>query len=127
MVGLNPSTADGDADDPTVRRCVGFARTLGFSGLLVGNLFALRSTSPSQLSVANDPVGPENDRWLGELQARSTLVVAAWGNYGRLFGRSQIVLEILNTPKCFGVTAWGEPRHPLYLAASSKLIALPSR
>jgi hypothetical protein len=115
IVGLNPSTADGSTDDPTVRRCVGFGRSLGFSGLLVGNLFAARSTSPVALQQCDDPVGPENDRWLVELEQRADKVIVAWGNRGRLLNRNEQVLTLLRNPYCFGRTAAGEPRHPLYL------------
>src|ERR1700755_2395175 len=87
IVGLNPSTADALLDDPTIRRCVGFAKGLGYGGLLMGNLFAARSTSPSALTGFEDPVGPENDAWLLKLQHRAHATVAAWGNGGRLFER----------------------------------------
>lgn len=67
FVGLNPSTADAERDDPTTRRCVRFARDWGFGGLLVGNLFAYRATRPRDLRAAAEPVGPENDWWLAAL------------------------------------------------------------
>jgi hypothetical protein len=121
IVGLNPSTADALVDDPTIRRCVGFAKGLGYDGLLMGNLFAARSTSPAALGDFADPVGPENDAWLRKLQKRAHNVVAAWGNGGRLYGRSDQVLKKLRSLSCFGVTSLGEPRHPLYLAANTPL------
>jgi hypothetical protein len=125
IIGLNPSTADALVDDPTIRRCVGFARTLGYDGLLVGNLFAARSTSPANLQKFWDPVGPENDVWLQRLQKRAHRVVAAWGNGGRLLGRNQAVLRLLTAFDCFGVTSIGEPRHPLYLSADTALQPFP--
>lgn len=115
IIGLNPSTADAAVDDPTVRRCVGFGKSLGFDGLLIGNLFAARSTSPAALVKFNDLVGPENDRWLVELQARAGQVIVAWGNGGRLNERGKEVMRLLRSPFCFGKTGAGEPRHPLYL------------
>lgn len=121
IVGLNPSTADALLDDPTIRRCVGFAKGLGYDGLLMGNLFAARSTSPSALASFEDPVGPENDEWLLKLQNRARGTVAAWGNGGRLNGRSQQVLKEMKNVSCFGVTNLGEPRHPLYLPATTPL------
>src|SRR5262245_2535132 len=79
FVGLNPSTADGATDDPTIRRCVGFARSWGFDWLLMGNLYALRSTDPKGLMRVEDPIGPKNQGKLRNLTRRTELVVAAWG------------------------------------------------
>ena len=121
IVGLNPSTADADSDDPTIRRCVGFARSNGFDGLLVTNLFAARSTSPAALLEMDDPVGPENDHWIGRLTRRATKVVIAWGNGGRLKRRDEEVLKVLAGSYCFGKTQLGAPRHPLYLARTTAL------
>jgi hypothetical protein len=61
---LNPSTADDRRDDPTIRRCLGFARSLGYGGIHVVNLFAFRATCPRQLRAADDPVGPDNDGFI---------------------------------------------------------------
>src|SRR5262245_13227298 len=80
-VMLNPSTADADQDDPTIRRCLGFSRAWGAGGLVVVNLFALRATDPDQLRIAADPVGPDNDSHLSTA-AFGRLVVAAWGARG---------------------------------------------
>jgi hypothetical protein len=121
IVGLNPSTADAFIDDPTIRRCVGFAKRFGYEGLLMANLFAARSTSPATLAGLEDPIGPENDTWLRLLEKRALCVVAAWGNGGRLHGRSQYVKSLLSNLRCFGLTGIGEPRHPLYLAAHTPL------
>lgn len=79
FVMLNPSTADSSIDDPTIRRCIGFARAWDYERLEVGNLFAWRATDPDELDSADDPVGPDNDRHLAELAAGAALVVAAWG------------------------------------------------
>jgi hypothetical protein len=79
FVMLNPSTADEAMDDPTIRRCIGLARSWGFSALAVGNLFAYRTTSPADLSASADPVGSKNDHWLHRLHEESSLTIAAWG------------------------------------------------
>lgn len=121
VVGLNPSTADADEDDPTIRRCVGFAKRLGFSGLLVANLFAARSTSPLGLKNFADPIGADNDLWLTRLQSRAARIVVAWGNGGSLGSRSGEVLKLLRDPYCFGKTQSGHPRHPLYLRGTSPI------
>jgi len=112
---LNPSTADDLTDDPTIRRCIGFARSWGFGALAVGNLFAYRTTSTGELCASPDPVGCENDCWLTRLHEKSSLTIAAWGNHGRLLGRSSAVTSILTGLHILGLTVLGEPRHPLYV------------
>jgi hypothetical protein len=121
VIGLNPSTADASVDDPTIRRCVSFAKAFGFDGLLVGNLFAARATDPNHLESFADPIGPDNDSWIRKLQVRAERVVVAWGNGGRLGGRSEDVMKVLRSPYCLGTTRYGEPRHPLYLHQSTQL------
>lgn len=120
FVMLNPSTADAFIDDPTIRRCVGFARSWGYSSLSVVNLFAFRATDPGSMMRAADPVGPENDHWLRVCAVRASLVVAAWGTNGGHLDRDRHVLELLQREHgksvyCLGVTRSGQPRHPLYV------------
>lgn len=115
FIGLNPSSADGQSDDPTVRRCLGYARSWGYGSLALANLFAYRSTNPACLRAAEDPVGPLNDRWLQDLAREADLVVAAWGDHGRFdqcWKAGAAMREILY---CLGTTKLGQPRHPLYL------------
>ena len=123
---LNPSTADASADDPTIRRCIRFARREGCGSIRVVNLFALRATHPRELSLpGRDPVGPDNDRILAE-HAQAHLVVAAWGAGGALNGRAREVGSRLTTAgvrlMCFGVTRDGHPRHPLYVRSDAPLV-----
>ncbi|MCT0213416.1 DUF1643 domain-containing protein [Synechococcus sp. CS-1327] len=115
VVGLNPSTADEHADDPTVRRCIAFARDWGFSGLTMINLFAFRATRPADLVEAADPVGPDNDRWLQACCAGSRLVVAAWGRRGGWLERDQAVRRMLPPLQVLGLGKTASPLHPLYL------------
>lgn len=82
FIGLNPSTADEVEDDPTIRRCIGFANSWGYGGIVVANLFGFRATDPTALQKATDPIGPENDEWLYRLADEAALVVGAWGNGG---------------------------------------------
>jgi hypothetical protein len=113
---LNPSTADATLDDPTVRRCVGFARAWGFGSLELVNLFAYRATHPYQLKTALDPVGPANDAAILQAVSSAQLVVVGWGTHGRLYGRDRAVLRLLpDSVCCLGATRDGFPRHPLYL------------
>jgi hypothetical protein len=117
FVMLNPSTADATQDDPTIRRCIGFAKSWGYGSVAVGNLFALRTPSPRVLAAHARPIGAANDRWLRKLQRSAALVVAAWGNHGCLFERSAMVRSLLAEPQTLGLTVQGYPRHPLYVAA----------
>lgn len=117
FVMLNPSTADAEIEDPTVRRCVNYAKAWGYGCLEVVNIFALRSTDPSLLYTATDPIGTDNDRFILEAAARAELIIAAWGTHGKIKGRGKEVLQLLRKHfvYCLGLTSEGFPRHPLYL------------
>ncbi|MCL2449251.1 MAG: DUF1643 domain-containing protein [Polyangiaceae bacterium] len=117
FVMLNPSTADADRDDPTLRRCIGFAKAWGFGRLDVCNLFALRTPDPRDLRRHPNPIGPANDRHLRAAAERADLVVAAWGTAGGWLGRAGAVRSILEpkAPVVLRLTRDGHPAHPLYL------------
>jgi hypothetical protein len=117
FIGLNPSTADERSDDPTLRRCMRFARDWGYGGMCTGNLFAFRATEPKAMLSAADPVGPKNDAWLRRLADEAALVVAAWGNHGAYRSRSTVVRGLLGELHCLAVNQSGEPAHPLYQPA----------
>jgi hypothetical protein len=124
FIGLNPSTADATVDDPTSRVCMGYARRWGYGGLLIGNLFALRSTDPAGLRVVRDPVGPRNDARLRGLQEAAALVVCAWGEGGAYRARDQEVLARLRAPHCLSRLRSGRPGHPLYKRADLEPVPL---
>lgn len=128
FVMLNPSTADARRDDPTIRRCAGFARGWGFAAMTVVNLFALRATDPVRLRRARDPVGPGNDGYILAAAAESDALVVAWGNAGALRERDRDVLRLLadQRAECLGLTGAGRPRHPLYLPGSTRRRPLES-
>lgn len=126
LVGLNPSTADHRRDDPTIRRCIGFARDWGYSGLCVANLFAFRATYPRDLFAADDPVGPRNDAWLRRLGRDAALVVAGWGNHGRNGDRALRVRRQLPALHCLRLNGSGEPAHPLYLPKTLTPFPMPA-
>lgn len=116
---LNPSTADARRNDPTVRRCIGYAMDWNFDALEVVNIFAFRSTDPAALAQHPDPVGPGNDRAILRAVRRAELVVLGWGAHGRLLDRGRHVRRLIDNdcePLCLGTTANGQPCHPLYLA-----------
>jgi hypothetical protein len=128
FVMLNPSTADAFTLDPTVRRCLSFARREGAGSLQVVNLFALRSTDPAALYSHPDPVGPLNNQFIRTAAWASTLIVAGWGAHGTYQGRGEAVTRALTDPAltgrlhCLRVTKSGQPGHPLYIPGDAPLL-----
>ncbi len=127
VIGLNPSTADERVNDPTIRRCMGFAREWGFTGLLMTNLFAFRATDPAVMKAAADPVGEENNKWL--MMAAGSLdcgmILAAWGAHGSHLGRAEKVTRAIAGLQCLKKNADGSPMHPLYVPGDTVPIPFP--
>lgn len=125
-VMLNPSTADHAEDDATIRRCRAFAEREGGGGIVVVNLFSLRSTDPRALVHHPDPVGPVNDAFIRQAVTGAHRVIAAWGAAGVQDGRGERVAALLRRRgvdvQCFGTTSTGQPRHPLYLPRVAPLV-----
>lgn len=120
FVMLNPSTADEDADDPTIRRCVGYASEWGYGTLEVVNLFGLRATDPSALRDHRDPVGDANDEYLRRVCDAAAFVVAAWGGNGYIRDRGRQVARFLDAQlHALDTTRDGHPVHPLYQPADA--------
>jgi hypothetical protein len=133
FVMLNPSTADADIDDPTIRRCMGFARREGASGIVVVNLFGLRSTDPYEMASHQEPVGAGNADALVEVADTAfhdeTPIVCAWGAMAFAAERAKL---FISTAKgcgarlvCLGKTKDGSPRHPLYVRGDHPLEPFP--
>lgn len=120
FIGLNPSTADATMDDPTIRRCIGYAKDWGYQKLVMTNLFAYRSTDPTIMKQSNDPIGPDNDMYLIGLAQNSSLIVAAWGTNGSFNGRDISVRKMINNMHYLKMTKGGHPSHPLYLSKTLK-------
>lgn len=131
FVMLNPSTADAEVDDPTIRRCKDFARRWGFGAMEVANVYAYRTSSPAELFAAQargeDIIGPENHNWLAFAGSAQRVVLAwgkhaepeAWGNaLGIIQVNSRLPLRGYAPLLCLGVNKDGSPRHPLYVPAS---------
>lgn len=118
FIGLNPSTADESSEDNTSRVCINYAKKWGYGGLLIGNLFAFRSTDQSAIFSAADPIGPENDMWLRKLQSQAQLVVCAWTASGSYRDRNKEVLSFIKNPHCLVRLKSGHPGHPLYKNAN---------
>lgn len=141
FIMLNPSTADATLDDPTIRRCIWFATRERCAGVLVVNLFAVRTKSPAlvdgRLGLGEDVIGPHNDTALAAalMIARTAPVVAAWGAPTSRWLRAAAGLQALKVEAmaarhgrrllCLGTTEAGHPRHPLYLRADSPLTPWP--
>ena len=115
FIGLNPSTADGMEDDPTITKCIQYAKHWEYGGLFVANLFAFRDTHQTQIWNEPDPFGPDNDKWIAELATKSSMVVVAWGDGGKRLNRGATVCQSLPNLHCLKVNRSGEPHHPLYL------------
>ncbi|MBI1377237.1 MAG: DUF1643 domain-containing protein [Frankiales bacterium] len=128
FIMLNPSTADADTDDPTIRRCMGFALAWGMSSLAVLNLYAWRATEPKDLTwrraIGIDVCGPHNDRFLRSL---ATLpdddpIIAAWGAHApRARADHVMAMPGMDRAQCLGTTKHGHPRHPLYIRSTTAL------
>ena len=121
FIGLNPSTADEKIDDPTIRRCSVYAQKWGYGGFMMVNLFAYRTTLPSNLKKVKYPVGRDNDKYIVKLSKKADITVAAWGNNGILYRRDKQVLSLVPNLMCLKVNKSGQPAHPLYLKKDLKL------
>jgi hypothetical protein len=124
FIGLNPSTADESTNDPTLNRCINYAKSWGYGGVCMGNLFAYRATDPVDMKAAIDPIGSDNDMWLRQLAKESEIIIAAWGNDGAYMGRSQQVIKLIPNLYCLKINKSGEPAHPLYQSANIRPIPL---
>jgi hypothetical protein len=120
-IGLNPSTADENMDDPTIRRMVAFSRDLGFDGLTTCNLFGLVSPHPEDLLRVSDPLG-DNDHHLLEAAQKADAIICCWGAFN-VGGRDREVVELLagHALHCLGRNQDGSPKHPLYLPKKTKM------
>jgi len=129
FVMLNPSTADGESDDPTIRRCINFAKSWGYGSLEVVNLFAWRATEPKELKGNHLRTGTDNVKYLKKAQKRADIVIHAWGdscdNLGIEIPFS--IYEQLATMKafCLGKNKSGNPKHPLYVKADTEPLRYP--
>ena len=131
FIGLNPSTADETKDDPTIRRCIGFAKRWGYGALCMTNLFAFRATNPKDMIRHAEPVGIGNGSHLIEVAQSAGECVAAWGKHGRHNHRDSDVITLFEISglasklRCLGVNSDGTPKHPLYLRGDAKLEGFP--
>lgn len=124
FIGLNPSTADETKDDPTIRRCIAFAKAWGYSALCMTNIFAFRATDPDVMKRERNPFGENNQHHLLKCASEAGIVIAAWGVHGTHANGDLAVRDLLSrigvTLQCLGRSKDGHPRHPLYLKADCK-------
>lgn len=131
---VNPSTADHQQDDATIRRLIGFTRRLGGGRLVVVNKFAFRATDVAELEDAVDPAGPDNERHIVAAMKEADLCVVGWGKLDklpeRLWGAHDVVRKVaadLNLPLvCLAINQDGSPRHPLRVSYDAELIPWPT-
>ena len=122
FIVLNPSTADENNDDPTVRRCIGYAKEWGYNGLCMMNLFAFQTRYPKVMKAARDPVGPDNNKALMDIAEYAEVIIAAWGVPGSYLDRDQEVYDMLPQLHYLRLTKGGFPGHPLFLPKGLKPI-----
>ena len=124
FVLLNPSTADHENDDPTLRRCIGFAKREGCGSLTIVNLFAYRSSKPADLKIVEDPIGAENDHYLEQALNSADIIVCGWGGFP-MAEKQSLIFKIRFHELglyCLGLTQKGAPKHPLYLKQEAPII-----
>ena len=122
FIGLNPSTADENINDPTIQRCITFARDWGFSRLVMLNLFAFKATKPKDMLASEAPIGTDNDEYLSSWCSRADKTVLCWGNHGKHMNRDNQVLDRIGVGHyCLGVNRNNTPKHPLYLRRDTRL------
>lgn len=125
FVMLNPSTADAEVDDATIRSCIRLSKDMRFGWFEVVNLYAFRATDPKNLLNTIEPIGPGNEDAIKEASFRCQSVVCAWGAHPFARHRERAVLEMLRFRHapiyCFGKTKSGAPKHPLYIKSGTPL------
>lgn len=130
VIMVNPSTADAKVDDATIRRLIGFGKRLGWSKVIVGNVFAYRATDIRELARVNDPIGLDNNGHLEQILGAAEVAIVAWGTVSKLppalrerwRAVSDIAASLAVPLKCFGVANDGHPRHPLMISYQTVLV-----
>ena len=119
FIMLNPSIADGESNDPTMTRVINFARSWGFDGVIVCNLYAYITPQRELLTQVDDPVGPENEAYVRALVDECSTIVYGWGNDGR---EPQWLRDLVSSPFCLAMNQGGQPKHPLYIRGDAIMI-----
>lgn len=131
FIMLNPSKADAELDDPTIKKCIKFAKREGCTSLTVINLYALRATNPNELLRHEEPGGPHNGAWtVTEIEKTAGgIAILAWGSHTAVRGVSHLIPDLIKVikneigqPYCFHINKDGNPKHPLYVKDNAPLI-----
>lgn len=129
FIMLNPSTADAEKDDNTIKRCIEFARSWGFGSLYVVNLYAYRSRYPQGMLAVHDPKGPDNLKYITSITEKCEKVICAWGNASIVSRLEKLYpgylpLKSISAMKLhyLALANDGTPKHPLYLKSTLKPI-----
>lgn len=120
-VGLNPSTANSDDNDPTIERLIALLKGNGYGGFHMMNLYGLISSNPEDLRKHSNPVG-ENYKWVYPIRDLCDSVIFCWGNFKQAQHFGKKLIAKYPEALCFGVNANGSPKHPLYLRANTKIL-----
>ena len=131
IIMVNPSTADAQNDDATIRKLRGFGERNRWGRLIIGNLFAYRATDVRELGKVSDPIGPENDDHLRRILAEADQVICAWGPVSkqpkqwrsRFLDVVSLIYVTGLKPQSIGDPAkCGHPKHPLMLAYDTPIV-----
>ena len=130
VIMLNPSTADAEIDDATIRSLTRLLRGHGYGSFEVVNIYGLRATDPAELAKADDPVGPRNLAIVEAAIGRCDVAICAWGAHP--MAHAGTTVDIRNAIRCrrpalycFGKTKTGAPKHPLYIKSGTALEVWP--
>lgn len=121
FIGLNPSRADHVYNDPTITRCINFAKKWSFGGLFFANIFSFRTPDPRVLTAnINQAVGPDFEKHFKKMLSQAEMVICCWGSWSFTEERTADVLKMIKEPWCLGKNKDGQPKHPLYLSLNTE-------
>jgi hypothetical protein len=126
FIMLNPSTADAEIDDPTIKSCIRLSKGLGYGSLEVVNIFGWRAADPDELPKQADPIGPMNERIVAAAIMRCDVVICAWGANAMAQRKANFLCNLIRSYRpavyCLGTTKSGSPKHPLYIKSGTPLM-----
>ena len=107
-IGINPSTAQPGALDPTVKSVERLAASNGFDSWIMFNVYPQRATDPNDMDAVPDrALCDENLRWLAAVLDQTDPTM--WAAWGTLIEKRPYWVTFGKRSKA------GHPHHPLYL------------